>query len=67
MLDLRANFLVLLIFLLSFLFRLYGFKIHPLAYSLQYQQAQGNAQLPVNASPVHAIHGGLNASLFGSK
>uniref|UniRef100_A0A0N5AZ67 Casein kinase II subunit beta n=1 Tax=Syphacia muris TaxID=451379 RepID=A0A0N5AZ67_9BILA len=51
----------------KFVPRLYGFKIHPLAYSLQYQQAQGNTQLAVNASPVHPLHVPLNAPLFTSK
>uniref|UniRef100_A0A0M3ID37 Casein kinase II subunit beta n=1 Tax=Ascaris lumbricoides TaxID=6252 RepID=A0A0M3ID37_ASCLU len=45
----------------SFVPRLYGFKIHPLAYGLQYQQSQGAITLSSSASP--SVQVAVNAAL----
>uniref|UniRef100_A0A914RVK4 Casein kinase II subunit beta n=1 Tax=Parascaris equorum TaxID=6256 RepID=A0A914RVK4_PAREQ len=49
----------------SFVPRLYGFKIHPLAYGLQYQQSQGAITLSSSASP--SVQVAVNAAVFGTK
>ncbi|VDM42354.1 unnamed protein product [Toxocara canis] len=49
----------------SFVPRLYGFKIHPLAYGLQYQQSQGAITLSSSASP--SVQAAVSAAVFGTK
>lgn len=56
---------VYVILIMEAVFRLYGFKIHPLAYGLQYQQSQGAITLSSSASP--SVQVAVNAAVFGTK